>query len=341
MTTELKNKEERKRALTGYLEQLVWMVQKNNPDFDKEEILKECREFVKENVKPVMTEVSGQEMNVDSLLRTVINSNLIVTGSGSIYQPQSQRKNLNAEMLKDFIDSRKVAKHNMFISKGVDDVKYHKYMNEQKTIKILANSYYGAMIQGNSIFYDPYSGPAITYSGVDIVTTSAIALERFIGSKIFFMNISEIYNYIARICQEEYKDHDIKINSVPTDNEILKGLLDNVEYNFSEDEENDLKEFFSNLTQDEKNKVYFKNNLYGLLDHTDIFDNKISKMTGREDFLDPNEPPEDMIPLLDELFDILEDWVIYNYQDYNRMYRMNYKKRRSVLTIDYDNMVAA
>ncbi|QQO92499.1 DNA polymerase catalytic subunit [Staphylococcus phage Machias] len=337
MTTELKNKEERKRALTGYLEQLVWMVQKNNPDFDKEEILKECREFVKENVKPVMTEVSGQEMNVDSLLRTVINSNLIVTGSGSIYQTQSQRKNLNAEMLKDFIDSRKVAKHNMFISKGVDDVKYHKYMNEQKTIKILANSYYGAMIQGNSIFYDPYSGPAITYSGVDIVTTSAIALERFIGSKIFFMNISEIYNYIVRICQEEYKDHDIKINSVPTDNEILKGLLDNVEYNFSEDEENDLKEFFSNLTQDEKNRVYFKNNLYGLLDHTDIFDNKISKMTGREDFLDPNEPPEDMIPLLDELFDILEDWVIYNYQDYNRMYRMNYKKRRSVLTIDTDS----
>ena len=60
MTTELKNKEERKRALTGYLEQLVWMVQKNNPDFDKEEILKECREFVKENVKPVMTEVYVQ-----------------------------------------------------------------------------------------------------------------------------------------------------------------------------------------------------------------------------------------------------------------------------------------
>lgn len=331
------DKYKRKRAITGYVEKLIEAVKIKRPDADKETIIKICREYIKKNVDPALLEISGQKMNVDTTLRNVIDNNLIVTGSGSIYQPQSQRKNLNADMLKDFIDSRKVAKHNMFLNKGKDQVAHDKYMNEQKTIKILANSYYGAMIQKNSIFFDANSGPAITYSGVDIVTTSAIALERFVGGNIFFMNISEITNYILRIISEVYKDHDIKVKTIPTDAEILKGLVDNVENDYTEDEYNKLEEFFSLLSQEDKNKVYFKNNLVGLIDHTDIFENKIGKMTGREDFLDPNEPPEDMKEPLDELFSILEDWVIYNYQDYNRMYRMNYKKRRSVLTIDTDS----
>ncbi|QQM18074.1 DNA polymerase I catalytic subunit [Staphylococcus phage MarsHill] len=331
------NKYERKRAITGYLENLIKLIKIRKPDIDNEKLINACREYIKKHVDPALIEISGQKMNVDTTLRQIIDNNLIVTGSGSIYQPQSQRKNLNADMLKDFIDSRKVAKHNMFIYKGKDDVLHDKYMNEQKTIKILANSYYGAMIQKNSTFYDSNSGPATTYSGVDIVTTSAIALERFIGGKIFFMNIAEIYHYILRIINEKYEDHDIKIKSIPTDRKILEDLVSNIEEDYSEEEFLKLEDVFSKLSQEDKNKVYFKNNLSGLIDHTDIFENKISKMTGREDFLDPNEPPEDLIPLLDELFEILKDWVIYNYQDYNRMYRMNYKKRRSVLTIDTDS----
>ncbi|WRM43524.1 hypothetical protein [Staphylococcus phage LY01] len=159
------NKYERKRAITGYLENLIKLIKIRKPDIDDEKLINACREYIKKHLDPALIEISGQKMNVDTTLRQIINNNLIVTGSGSIYQPQSQRKNLNAEMLKDFIDSRKVAKHNMFIYKGKDDVLHDKYMNEQKTIKILANSYYGAMIQKNSTFYDANSGPATTYSG--------------------------------------------------------------------------------------------------------------------------------------------------------------------------------
>lgn len=327
------NVETRKRALSGYLKQLVWLIKQKRPDLDTETVKEHAKKIIIDKIKPTMVDIGGNQLNVDTLMKEIYNMNGIVTGSGSVYRPQSQQKNLNAEMLKDFIDSRKVAKNNMFKYKGKDEVLYHKYMNEQKTIKILANSYYGAMIQKNSIFFNPYSGPAITYSGVDIVTTSAIALERFIGGNILFMNIDEITNYIIRICQEKYEDHDIKIKSVPSDKEIFDGLVKNVENEYNNEDYNKIFEFFSNLSQDNKNKVFFKNNLYGLLDHTDIFENKIGKLTGREDFLDPNEPPEEIMPMLDEIFDILKDWVIYNYQDYNRMYRMNYKKRKSVLTV--------
>lgn len=327
------NTDTRQRALTDYLNKLKNMIKIKKPELSDEKIEEEARKYIIEKIKPVEAEVSGERMNAETIMKYSQVGNTIITGSGSIYLPQSQKKNLNAEMLKDFIDSRKVAKANQFKYKGVDDTLFHKYMNEQKTIKILANSYYGAMIQKNSIFFNPYSGPAITYTGVDIVTTSAIALEQFIGGNIFFMNIEEIYNYILRIYEEEYKNHDLKIHSVPSDKAIIDKLVNCVEEKYTQEQYDKLLNFFKLFDQDNKNKVFFKNNLNGLIDHTDIFDNKISKLTGRDDFLDPNEPPEDMIEGLDELFDILLDWVVYNYQDYNRMYRMNYKPRNSVLTV--------
>lgn len=327
------NTDTRQRALTDYLNKLKNMIKIKKPELSDEKIEEEARKYIIEKIKPVEAEVSGERMNAETIMKYSQVGNTIITGSGSIYLPQSQKKNLNAEMLKDFIDSRKVAKANQFKYKGVDDTLFHKYMNEQKTIKILANSYYGAMIQKNSIFFNPYSGPAITYTGVDIVTTSAIALEQFIGGNIFFMNIEEIYNYILRIYEEEYKDHDLTIHSVPSDKAIIDKLVNCVEEEYTQEEYDKLLNFFKLFDQNNKNKVFFKNNLNGLIDHTDIFDNKISKLTGRDDFLDPNEPPEDMIERLDELFSILLDWVVYNYQDYNRMYRMNYKHRNSVLTV--------
>lgn len=335
MTGEKVNVEKRKRHLTTYLESVVWALMKKKPELSKEKATELAREYILKNAKPIEVKVDGSPISLDSLDRTIIKNGLIVSSYGTLFEPQRVRTNYIALMLDDLKKLRKVEKNLKFEYMGKDKIKSNKHDTNQKTYKVMANSYFGITGLRSSHVYHPYIGPSITYSGASVVTTSAIAIESFIGGKIFFMNINEIQAYIFNICNENYKHYDdISINLMINPKDVLDRLVGFVEEDYTEDEYNKILDFLDKLEQNELNKIYFKNNLFGLLDHTNVYQKYFKDLLGLEDFLDPNEPPERIKEDLDYLYSLLKDFVIYDYQDYHRAYRMNYKNRESVLTIN-------
>src|SRR5699024_5755665 len=154
---------------------------------------------------------------------TFINEDLVMTGSGSLYEKQKNSENIIIDLIQYFMKERKVYKDQMFVNLNNPD-EYDRYNMLQQTIKILNNSLYGVLTQRNSIFYNKYSGPAITYTGEDIVTTSASAFENFLSSNVTLKNMDDVMTYIYNIVTEEYSDYGIQFNKEIT-NEMLYDRL--------------------------------------------------------------------------------------------------------------------
>ena len=90
------------------------------------------------------------------------------------------------------------------------------------------------------------------------------------------------------------------------------------------------------------NRIYYKNNLNAFIEESNVIDEYFGKVLGTENFLDANEPPEEMNDDLEALWSVLEDHVFYNYQDYHRYENMfehegRKRRRKATLTIDTDS----
>ena len=56
-------------------------------------------------------------------------------------------------------------------------------------------------------------------------------------------------------------------------------------------------------------------------------------------FMDPNDPPENIIPYLDEIRDIMMKYIYANYMSFDRIYRLKNFKRSVVTVIDTDSNI--
>ena len=54
-------------------------------------------------------------------------------------------------------------------------------------------------------------------------------------------------------------------------------------------------------------------------------------------FKDPNSVPSIIKDDLDDVFDVLKAWVVFNHPTYNRINRLKNEKRKCVVTIDTDS----
>lgn len=92
-----------------------------------------------------------------------------------------------------------------------------------------------------------------------------------------------------------------------------------------------------NRTQKELNRLYYKNNLYEFC-RNEIIINKINdivcSVTG---FVDNNNPPKHIEDKLLDLWNIISEYVFYNHQIPDRVYRLKHSKRKAVVVIDTDS----
>ena len=317
------------------------MMYKKFPSMDKDFIKNTVRETVINTMKtsPKTAFIDGREMPLMHIDKYVLNNEYIVTGSGSLYEVHSKSENILSDMTIHLAKTRSVYKKQKFeaMTKGLlDQVQLFDIF--QLTIKLLNNAFYGTLTQPNSIFYNPLSGPAITESGRDIITTAVNIFEKFLGNSIFFRNVEDAILYCENIVSEEYSTSVFYKQDISTDR-LHSYLLDKVdEYDDSDREY--LLNYLELIDEKDLTKIFYKNNIILFLENSDII-NKFDSVLGRLDFLDPNKPPKDMVEDLDSVWDIMRDHVFYNYQDYYRYRNMfedegHERKRRSVLVVDTD-----
>ena len=159
----------------------------------------------------------------------------IVTGHGTIFKPHDEFKSTVGEMVDFLMKTRKVAKNQMFDlmreGRSPDDPEVKALDQRQKIFKLLANSFYGAYGEKGFHFYDQALGPAVTYTGQLIISSTLFGFESFMSNNLWLRDEDDMARHVA-LCliqcegadpQDEWGEHPGLIEAV--DAEYVVGRL--------------------------------------------------------------------------------------------------------------------
>lgn len=341
--------------LKGYVAQMTSILRTARPDLPEEEIMQLVQEETKASYmkKAPTVQVDDQVLPVHILDKYILSDDLIVAGSGSLYAQHEGSVNIIAAMIGELKRKRSAHKKEKFkyltLGKEAYDKGDLKLAREYQTLetqedqnqlttKIFNNSLYGVMTEPNSTFYNPDSGPSITLSGQDITTTAVVIFEKFLANNLFFETITDIYVYVHKILQEDLPQDKVVYKLAPSASSLAKYLLSKVD-KYSPEEAAEIEIFIANIDPQRYNQIYYKNNLSAFFTESNVYDVYMKDILAVDDFLDPNEPAEELEPLLQDLWKVVSAHVFYNHQDYYRFRNMEStswrpRERKAVLTIE-------
>lgn len=287
----------------------------------------------------------------------------VLTKYGTAYTQHAKKEALESKMLDASGKRRKKAKKQKFEHINDPDPTLMKMFDcIQLTYKTaIMNSYYGVLTAGGSIFRDLDCGESVTASGEEIIMTAIDTFEKFLMENVHFYTASDVITYITNIIEEEYESEII----FGITKEQLIGFLENHFYTKDDirpihmdlNEHEAVINFVDTLTQEEIDKVYYKNRLYKFLKDSEIY-KEFDKIFSREiPFLNPNGPNnlsksemgnkelEELYKkeweynqaVLEDVWFYVKDWVFYNHIDINKFNFCKKGKRRSVLVVDTDS----
>jgi len=268
------------------------------------------------------------------------NKNPIMTGYGVMFKQHEKAINLNADFVSWLMSERKVAKKAQFAALNEGDIARESfYEMMQKTFKLLNNSYYGATGEKNSQFYNPVIPASVTYTGYAIITTSILAFESFLSNNVHYDNFNDLCIYINNCLENTNKNMKIlkylDSDKVKKKQDLLNKLMEVIDVPLSKDEKSALKNLINGLDRESVNRVYYKNNIYEFLENEKVkcyLENIL-----QYEIIDPNEINDDTKKNLDNLWDLLEEFVVYDYQYWNRAERAFNMERSTILTVDTDS----
>ena len=232
-------------------------------------------------------------------------------------------------MVQMLLDERKVYKKKKFEhTNDIDRTLFTMFDNYQLTYTLLNNSFYGAALEKNSIFFDPYFGPSITYNGQIIITTALTGFEKWVGN-FYFDTMDDLFLYVNRIKNEKY-ELAVDLDIIPTRDELVEYLSSKFEGKKHDREL--IKNIVYNLTDEEVIKVYYKNNFLKFIDNK-VIQNILQDIVGKS-FLDPNKPSDEIKESLEYLWTTCKNYVMYNYILLNRTRFCQEHEREIVLVVN-------
>lgn len=268
----------------------------------------------------------------------------IITSYGVMFKRHSQEKNPLGEMLLGFLDDRaKIKKKMLSFPKGSEE--YEKYNLAQSLKKISANGAYGAMGMHACLFYNIYSCASITTQGRSLISSASLLFEMFLNNNCKFNSFNEIITFISNIksekCNRKYRDEDFLDNPVDRVDCFIK-LIDTCGFDYipSEEDLDILWNMILNMDQENINRIYYKNNLFGFMDNSSMTTALLLLLqTLDEPYLDPNHPPKEIEAQLDEFTEILMEYVYYGHQIIDRLAKYDNMYRSVSIITDTDSSI--
>jgi hypothetical protein len=207
------------------------------------------------------------------------------------------------------------------------------------------------------MFYNIYVAEAITRQGRSYISCSITLFESLLANNIKFNNLNELITFINNV--EHEKPNRKLIDSYILDRNItleecffkLMNTADIMIWIPTEDEMARVWEYLQGLSQEDLNRLYYKNNLYSFADLPIVTDLiiKILKSLGGEPkfnsngkmmdnvFMNPNEPPENIKEDLDTLVEMIKEYVYYPHFYIDKLDRIEYMQRDVVCVVDTDS----
>ena len=144
---------------------------------------------------------------------------------------------------------------------GVNSRQYKDKDRNQANEKINMNSYYGGSGAKTSAFYSKWSGPATTLTAQSVISTAEQAFEATLADNYSFINLTELFEWI-RCVEKEYKEEELDLSLEAVSGEkLLERLLDRILIQEENDEEI-LRNYIMNLSNEKISFLYYKNNFW-------------------------------------------------------------------------------
>ena len=147
--------------------------------------------------------------------------------------------------------------------KKLDPKTYEYAMKDmgQLNEKLLMNSDYGAGGSPITYFYNLYCAVSTTATGQSMISTAMCCFEDFFSDNVRFIDFDDCSNYISNIISEPFNG-DLSLVEDKKAHEVFERLKDKfIEY--KDCYNHPLFSMLLNLDQDNLNRIYYKNNLYG------------------------------------------------------------------------------
>ena len=283
-----------------------------------------------------------KQMIMTEMVNYLVNRKPILTSFGCLFTQHGECPNPMYLLIQEFSDRRDAYKKQMFqYDKGTE--KFNKYNLLQAIAKVDNNAIYGASGASSSIFYNIYVASSITRQGRNSISASIMIFESFLANNIKFGSLNEVIMFIDNICQEkssrEFDDYQILDRNVTVE-EVFNRLIITCGYNWIPDmvDMDIIWKIINRLSQQNLNRIYYKNNLYAFMDN-EVPTRMIIDILGslESPFFDPNKPPSSISDKLGALTDLILEYVFYNYQIIDKIERIERLIREVVVVTDTDS----
>ena len=334
-------------VLKKYKEVLMRSVPLNIPTLSEDELNRAIDYSIKKRLHNSDVQILntykhvGADSTILDLTDFILSKRPIMTAYGTLFTRHANSVNPLWNLIQEFVETRDKYKKKMFkYKKGSDE--YNTYNLLQLVAKVDVNAIYGAMGNYSSIFYNILLGPSITTQGRSCISASIMMFESVLANNVKFGSIDEIVTFIDNIRTEK----DRMFNNVLDENisveDCFAKIVLSCGYRWvpNYDELTIIWEMLNRLSQDEVNRVFYKNNLYAFCDNT-VVKNLIIKMLCelKQPFLNPNDPPEEILSDIKLFKDMIFEWVYYGYQIIDKLDRIETMIRENVIIVDTDSCI--
>lgn len=207
------------------------------------------------------------------------------------------------------------------------------------------NGIYGLVGLYVSILFDLNIAPAVTSTGRSLISSAIMCFEGFLGNNVKFGSLNDVLTFIDNVRSDyiewQYDDYEILgINGFVTVEECFNKLMLNCGYKYipTYEDMDVVYKIVQNCNQIELNRLFYKNNLYCFMDlpiARQLMVNIITKM--KTPYIEPADPPKEIIPDLDRLRDLLVEYVFYCHQYIDRMIRNKEMVKNVSIVSDTDS----
>lgn len=262
----------------------------------------------------------------------------IIAGNGTFFKNQNQGPNPAAMMLDGFLIKRKKYKNNLH-SYDKSSYEYATFDRLQNSEKINANSYYGGSGNEGFIFFNLFCAVAVTATAQSLISTTETAFEAFLTNNMPYINLDDCMNFINNVVNDKKNLSGDFLDDISIDIVYERIVSNFITYDSSYSPY--IYNMLSSMSQDDLNRLYYKNNLYEFTKNPKIYKKICSIFKTLTVFRDPNSVPTEVRDDLSELWNYYKEFVMYDHFIFNRIQRLKYEKRKAVIVVDTDsNMIS-
>lgn len=272
----------------------------------------------------------------------------IMTAYGVLFKKHGEVPNPLAKLLQTFMENRDIHKSEMFkYPKGSE--MFEKYNLLQQLDKIDANGSFGAIGQNSCLFYNLYVAASITAQGRSYISAAGLFFEMFLDNNVKFGSLNEVITFIDNVCSEKnerhYNDKDILDRDI-TVAECFNKIMMTCGFNYvpSDEDLNIVWDILCNTSQEDINRLFYKNNLYTFMENKSMERAIIYLLKSlKSPYVDPSVkdkaiPPEIKVEL-DEFYELLKEYVYYHYQIIDRLDKYANMIRSVCVITDTDSTI--